>query len=87
MKTIKVEITPEITQMLVNLIDAGMKHPEFGGARLAVPGAVVLQWLQPVQEKFNSMGNGEMPVEQIPEVGAKGSKKAKKKATDLEGNP
>ena len=88
MKTTTVEVTPEITQMIVNLVDAGMKHPEFGGARLAVPGAVVLQWLQPVQEKFNAMGNGEIPADQIPEVGATGSgrKRKKSKATDLEGN-
>ena len=88
MKTTQVEITPEITQMIVNLVDAGMKHPEFGGARLAMPGAVVLQWLQPIQQKFNEMGNGEIPAEQIPEVDANGSgrKRKKSKATDLEGN-
>ena len=88
MKTTQVEITPEITQMIVNLVDAGMKHPEFGGARLAMPGAVVLQWLQPVQERFNAMGNGEIPAEQIPEVAATGSgrkRRTPKKPTDLEG--
>ncbi len=62
MKTTTTEITPEIVQAIVNCVDAGVKHPEFGGARLAVPGAMILQWLQPIQEKFNSMGNGAMPV-------------------------
>ncbi len=68
MKTTTVEITPEIVQAIVNLVDAGMKHPDFGGARLAVLGAVVLQWLQPIQEKFNSMGNGALSVADNPET-------------------
>ncbi len=83
MKTTTVNITDEIAQMIISLLDAGMKHPELGGARMAMPGAIVLQWLQPVQEAFNAMdAEG-----QVPEVDAKGpGKKSKKaKATDLEG--
>ena len=61
MKTTPVEINDELAQMFVNLIDAGMKHPQLGGTRLAVQGAMCLQWLGLVQQKFAAMGNGAMP--------------------------
>ena len=60
MKTTTVEINDELVHMFVNFIDAGMKHPELGGARLAVRGAMCLQWLGLVQQKFAAMGNGTM---------------------------
>ncbi len=62
MRTATVEINDELAQMLWNLVDAGMKHPEFGGARNGVQGAMCVQWLQLVQQNFNAMGNGAMPV-------------------------
>ena len=62
MKTTTVEINDELAQMFINLIDAGMKHPQLGGTRLAVQGAMCLQWLGLVQQKFAAMGNGVMPV-------------------------
>ncbi len=63
MKTANVEINDELTQMFGLLIDVGLKHPQLGGARLAVQGAVCLQWIQLVQTQFNAMGNGAMPVD------------------------
>ncbi len=66
MKTTTVEINSELAQMLWNLVDAGAKHPELGGNRLMVQGAMCVQWLQSVQQKFAVAGNGAMPV--VPEV-------------------
>ncbi len=66
MKTTTVEINDELAQMLWNLVDAGMKHPELGGARNGVQGAMCLQWLGLLQKKFIEQGNGAMPV--APEV-------------------
>ncbi len=70
MKTTTVEINDEVAQMLWNLVDAGMKHPEFGGARNGVQGAMCLQWLGLLQKNFNEQGNGAMPVEQADEEAA-----------------
>ncbi len=62
MKTTTVEINDELAQMLWNLVDAGAKHPDLGGNRLMVQGAMCVQWLQLVRQKFAAMGNGAMPV-------------------------
>ena len=71
MKTATVEINDELTKHFFSLVDAGMKHPEFGGARNGVQGAMCLQWLQLVQLKFNAMGNGAMPVDAEKAEGSK----------------
>ncbi len=63
MKTTTVEINDELAQMLWNLVDAGAKHPDLGGNRLMVQGAMCVQWLQLVQKKFAATGNGAMPVD------------------------
>lgn len=52
--TTKSTLTPELIQMILSLVDVGMKHPELGGARLAMQGATVLQWLQSEQNKLNT---------------------------------
>ncbi len=71
MKTTTVEINDELAQMLWNLVDAGVKHPDLGGNLLMVQGAMCVQWLQLVRQKFATMGNGAMPVNPEAEEAAK----------------
>ncbi len=83
MKTTTVELTPDKVQALIDICDVATK-----AAGLQILGRIntVLPIVVEAQQAFNAQGNGAVPVEQIPEVGAKGpQEKSKKKATDLEG--
>lgn len=74
-------LTPELIQTILSLVDAGMKHPELGGARLAMQGATVLQWLQGEQQKINATNVADVRTETTEDTAVE----SHDVATDLEG--